>query len=206
MPACIIQQLFRQIVGQDVDPCLVDDVLFPMLRSRKLSRELSQDIKLVNNIMGEDIYFETANIVPVFRPEWTQYHDDIASSKRVSNVRRSRIHRSEWGAIDILNELRELNYPPMGRPSKQPSRNIGSLGSWFADFYIDFKEEDSDCSGRSKDHRTELVYNFLEDILNNDRFLDWGRPGVDGRPGRGRPGRGGYALRLRPDLSYYYEE
>jgi len=151
--------------------------------------------------MGEDIYFETDNIVPVFRPEWTpQDSDDIAFSKHVINVRRARIHRSEWGAIDILNELRELNYPPMGRPSKQPSRNIGSLGSWFADFYIDFKE-DSDCSGRSKDHRTELVYNFLEDILNNDRFLDWGRPGVDGRPGRG-----GYALRLRPDLSYYYEE
>jgi hypothetical protein len=95
MPACIIQQLFRQIVGQDVDPCLVDDVLFPMLRSRKLSRELSQDIKLVNKIMGEDIYFETDNIVPVFRPEWTpQDSDGIAFSK---HVRRARIHRSEWG-------------------------------------------------------------------------------------------------------------
>jgi hypothetical protein len=106
MPACIIQQLFRQIVGQGLDYGLVDDILFPMLRSRKeLVRELSQDIKLVDKIMGEDPFYAVDFIVPVFRPSKPY------PGKR---VRRSSVLRNEWASIDILNELRELKRPWIG--------------------------------------------------------------------------------------------
>ena len=107
MPACIIQQLFRQIVGQGLDYGLVDDILFPMLRSRKeLVRELSQDIKLVDKIMGEDPFYAGDFPVPVFRPPSKPY-----PGKR---VRRSSVLRNEWASIDILNELRELKRPWIG--------------------------------------------------------------------------------------------
>jgi hypothetical protein len=189
MPACIIQQLFRQIVGQDVDPSLVDDVLFPMLLSRKeFVRELSQDIKLVYKIMGEVPFFEADFIVPVFRPEWTpQYHDDIASSKHVRNVRRSRVLRNEWGAIDILNELRELKRPETGGRYRYSGR--GLVGDRFADFYINLKE-----AHWERDSTKEEITEFLEDTLNKDRFLKW-RDGVED----------GYGLSLDNDSAYYEE-
>ena len=47
MCACLVQQLFRQKVHIELDPRLVDEVLFPMLRSRKHpSKDLLMDIKL----------------------------------------------------------------------------------------------------------------------------------------------------------------
>jgi len=47
MSPCLVQQLFRQKVGVSLDPAFVDDVLFPLLRSRKYGpRELLLDIKL----------------------------------------------------------------------------------------------------------------------------------------------------------------
>ena len=188
MPACIIQQLFRQIVGQDVDPCLVDDVLFTMLRSRKeLSRELSQDIKLVNKIMGEG-RFTVDFILPAFRPSKSS---KPSPDKR---VRRSRIHRSEWTSIDILNELRELKQPAIGgyRYTKR-----GLVGDRFAYFYINFIEAPFHAS--TKEKITELVNDFLVYTLNNDRFLKWGESIL-----------GGYDLSLHndstPRLRLFHEE
>ena len=47
MSPCLVQQLFRQKIGVSLDPAFIDEVLFPLLRSRKeLSRELLLDIKL----------------------------------------------------------------------------------------------------------------------------------------------------------------
>ena len=116
MSACIIQQLFRQIVGQGLDYGLVDDILFPMLRSRKeLVRELSQDIKLVDKIMGEDPFYAVDFIVPVFRPPSKQSKQSKQSKPYPGKrVRRSRVLRNEWASIDILNELRELKRPWIG--------------------------------------------------------------------------------------------
>ena len=133
MSACIIQQLFRQIVGQGLDYGLVDDILFPMLRSREeLVRELSQDIKLVDKIMGEDPFYAGDFPVPVFRPPSKPY-----PGKR---VRRSRVLRNEWTSIDILNELRELKRPWIGGGYRYSGR--GLVGDRFADFYINFKENE----------------------------------------------------------------
>jgi hypothetical protein len=188
MPACIIQQLFRQIVGQDVDPCLVDDVLFTMLRSRKeLSRELSQDIKLVNKIMGEG-RFTVDFIVGAFRPSKPS---KPSPDKR---VRRSQIHRSGWTSIDILNGLRELKQPAIGghRYTKR-----GLVGDRFAYLYINFIEAPFHTS--TKEEITELVNDFLVYTLNNDRFLKWGESIL-----------GGYDLSLHNDstsrLRLFHEE
>ena len=183
MPACIIQQLFRQIVGQGVDPCLVDDVLFTMLRSRKeLSRELSQDIKLVNKIMGEG-RFTVDFILPAFRPS------KPSKPYPGKRVRRSRIHRSGWGGIDILNGLRELKQPAIG--------GHRGIGERFAYLYINFIEAPFHTS--TKEEITELVNDFLVYTLNNDRFLKWGESIL-----------GGYDLSLHNDstsrLRLFHEE
>ena len=180
MPACIIQQLFRQIVGQGLDYGLVDDILFPMLRSRKeLVRELSQDIKLVYKIMGEDPFYAVDFIVPAFR------HSKPYPGKR---VRRSSVHRSEWTSIDILNELRELKQPAIGgyRYTKR-----GLVGDRFADFYIHFKEAPFHTS--TEEEITVLVNDFIEDTLNKDRFLKW------------RDDEDGYILSIDHDSAYYEE-
>jgi hypothetical protein len=179
MPACIIQQLFRQIVGQGLDYGLVDDILFPMLRSRKeLVRELSQDIKLVDKIMGEDPFYAVDFIVPVFR------QSKPYPGKR---VRRSSVLRNEWTSIDILNELRELKRPETGGRYRYSGR--GLVGDRFADFYINLKE-----AHWERDSTKEEITEFLEDTLNKDRFLKW-RDGVED----------GYGLSLDNDSAYYEE-
>ena len=188
MPACIIQQLFRQIVGQGLDYGLVDDILFPMLRSRKeLVRELSQDIKLVDKIMGEDPFYAVDFIVPAFRPSKPY------PGKR---VRRSRVLRNEWASIDILNELRELKRPWIGGRYRYSGR--GLVGDRFADFYINLKEAHWERKS-TKEEITELVNDFLVYTLNNDRFLKWGESIL-----------GGYDLSLHNDstsrLRLFHEE
>ena len=183
MSACIIQQLFRQIVGQGLDYGLVDDILFPMLRSRKeLLRELSQDIKLVDKIMGEDPFYAGDFPVPVFRPPSKPY-----PGKR---VRRSRVLRNEWTSIDILNELRELKRPWIGGRYRYSGR--GLVGDRFADFYINFKEAANRTS--TEEEITVLVNDFIEDTLNNDRFLKWRDDDEDG-----------YSLSIDHDSAYYEE-
>jgi len=45
IPCCIIQQLFRQKIGQTLEQGIVDDILFPLLRgSWNLPKELLLDI------------------------------------------------------------------------------------------------------------------------------------------------------------------
>ena len=47
MGSCLVQQLFRQKIGKELDQGIVDEVLFPLLRPRKHGpRELLLDIKL----------------------------------------------------------------------------------------------------------------------------------------------------------------
>ena len=47
MASCLVQQLFRQKIGEDLDQSIVDEVLFPLLRQRKHGpRDLLLDIKM----------------------------------------------------------------------------------------------------------------------------------------------------------------
>ena len=197
MPACIIQQLFRQIVGQGLDYGLVDDILFPMLRSRKeLVRELSQDIKLVDKIMGEDPFYAVDFIVPVFRPSKPSKPSKQSKQSKQSKpypgkrVRRSSVLRNEWTSIDILNELRELKRPWIGGRYRYSGR--GLVGDRFADFYINFKEAHWEHES-TEEEITVLVNDFIEDTLNKDRFLKW------------RDDEDGYSLSIDHDSAYYEE-
>jgi len=45
--ACLVRQLFRIKIGKDVDPALIDDIMFPLLLTHRTQPEqLLQDIKL----------------------------------------------------------------------------------------------------------------------------------------------------------------
>ena len=47
MSPCLVQQIFRQKIGKELDQSIVDEVLFPLLRSRKHpSKDLLLDIKM----------------------------------------------------------------------------------------------------------------------------------------------------------------
>jgi len=107
MTACLVQQLFRQKIGKELDQYLFDDVLFPLLRSRnKLSNELLLDIQL-----GGAIRLCSC---PAIQP-FTSVPDRWFRSRRgtsgrtTSRFRRKMIDRSNWGTIEILNELNDLN-------------------------------------------------------------------------------------------------
>jgi hypothetical protein len=204
MGACLVQQLFRQKVHIELDPRLVDEVIFPMLRSRKHpSRELLQDIKLTSDTLiitdyarREARHFSVPSFTPI--PEyWTyvapwreKWRADLPPrakvgayppvGKRTSKVRRGKISNQDWGTIDILNELRRLNYPQVGYSC------LEYPGDEFDDGYIRLAEDNSlpanirwgvDHSRENAvliDSRSQFVKNFLDDILITDKRLTWG--------------------------------
>jgi hypothetical protein len=195
MVACLVQQLFRQKVGIELDQGIVDEVLFPILRSRKdLPRELLQDIKLVTDTL--------IHRCPL------QWSDGLRKSKRVNvqpftstaevpwnfrstspwpRTRRagSEYTSSDWGTIDILNELRGREYPQIGYgpthffppPGRAPPDE-------FDDSYI-FLDEDEPLppkpwtmAERARNHvvierRKRFMNNFLDDALSTGKSLTW---------------------------------
>ena len=134
MGPCLVQQLFRQKVGVELDQDLMDEVLFPMLRSRKeLSRELLLDINLTHNCndspclpgvfgFGFDPAAPHADLTRGNISPFTTTREDVFidgrrrrssmwdKGKITSSFRRECIHVYEWGAIDILNEFRKLKH------------------------------------------------------------------------------------------------
>jgi len=208
MSPCLVQQLFRQKIGKELDPSIVDEVLFPMLRPRKHGpKELLQDIKLVTDtliITDYTVYHDGRSearhfSVPTFTPipeYWTYalaspWHVDGPSvsakayppvGQRTSKVRRRNIRNDDWGTIDILNELRELNYPQMGY---KPRPYVIDEPDSFDDAYISLAEDNSlpanirwgvDHSRYNAvliDGRSQFVNNFLDDILITDKRLTW---------------------------------
>jgi len=94
-----------------------------------------------------------------------------------------------WGSIDIINELRELNYPEI---------EVGSDGYYGREHLVDDFDE---CMIHLRednpprvvlpewvDHihykrvmietRNRFVNNFLEDAILKDKILTWGKSGV----------------------------
>ena len=219
--ACLVQQLFRQKIGQELDQGIVDEVLFPMLRPRKHpSKELLQDIKLATDtLIITDYARREAHSVPTFTPVpgyWTysspwhvggsphrgelQKPEDypldkklkgkspfwVTVGKRTSKVRRRKIRNDDWGTIDILNELRGLNYPQIGY---KPRPYVIEEPDSFDDAFISLSEDNSlpVLLARSDvDHsrensvqriliarRSQFVNNFLDDVLITDKRLTW---------------------------------
>jgi hypothetical protein len=218
MGSCLIQQLFRLKIGKELDPSIVDEVLFPMLRPTKHGpKELLQDIKLATDTLIITDYARREArhfIVPIFTPipeYWTYvppghltsgsivpvsarvYPQDkklkgnfpfwIPVGQRTSKVRRRKIRNDDWGTIDILNELRGLNYPQVGY---KPRSYVIEEPLDFDDAYISLAEDNSlpatirwgvDHSRYNAvliDGRSQFVNNFLDDILITDKRLTWG--------------------------------
>jgi len=125
MSPCLVQQLFRQKVGKELDPSLIDDVLFPLLRPKKHpSKELLQDIKMTQscNENGHSsivrlFYGGKIQNTSLFGSLWLRPPNNppyiLAAEKRFrcgknsSKFRRKTSFHTSWGSVDIMNELRE---------------------------------------------------------------------------------------------------
>ena len=209
MSPCLVQQLFRLKIGKELDPNVFDEVLFPMLRSRKHpSKELLQDIKLATDTLiitdyarREARHFSVPTFTPI--PEYWTYSSpegELALDKklmgkcpfwvlvgqRTSKVRRRKIRNQDWGTIDILNELRGLNYPQAGykpRPYviEEPDSfdnayiNLAEVNSlpapirWGTDGIVDHSRQNAVLI----DSRSQFVNNFLDDVLITGKRLNW---------------------------------
>jgi hypothetical protein len=190
MSPCLVQQLFRQKIGQELDSNLVDDVLFPLLFKQKHApKDLLQDIKLATDtliITRQARHFSVPIFTPI--PEYWTYFATLSGSylpvgQRTSKVRRGKIRNEDWGTIDILNELRGLNYPQVGY---KPRSYVIEEPLDFDDAYISLAEDNSlpanirwgvDHSRENAvliDSRSQFVKNFLDDVLITDKRLTWG--------------------------------
>ena len=122
MSPCLVQQLFRQKIGARLDPLMIDEILFPLLLSKKdLPRELLLDIKMTQscNDEGRSAITHTPRSgtinrsISPFTNTGGRYRG-ARDGKNSSKVRRLCSLRASWGSIDILNELRNLKYPFIG--------------------------------------------------------------------------------------------
>jgi hypothetical protein len=195
MVVCLVQQLFRQKVGKELDPSLVDEVLFPMLRLRKHpSKELLLDIKLtqscnehglsaiVNVGVGPNQPWRGTpkNISPFEVPLGIGFNVfrisrlPFRAGKIPSQMRRLR-HMSMWGSIDILNELRSLKHPQIrDHPPSNPEDDEWS--SKFEDVYLSLQEQPLWPRVPAEKITDDLnfVNDYLEDALNNGKRISWG--------------------------------
>ena len=180
MSTCLVQQLFRQKIGRQLDPDLIDEVLFPLLRSKKdLPRELLLDIKLTRscNDQGLSAMIQISHTGAVVR--------NILPFKNSSKRRRRRHQRrSSWGSIDILNELRNLKHPQIGYHC--PCNPEGLLNTELDNYFIRFEEEHKRvragatriqrqgrrrAAERQRQVTLKFVNDYLEDALNTNKRI-----------------------------------
>ena len=189
MGPCLIQQLFRQKIGLELDQSIVDVVLFPLLLKKKdLPKELLVDIKMTKSSNDHglssiiQIFYggDTRNSLP-----FTKAGDDPASRRRImsgkntSKLRRQTSYHTSWGSIDILNELRELIHLPsryrLPCSPLQPGERLTERGA--GGFFIDMSS--GHVHTRSVKMEKEQVNEFLEHSLSPGNRLSWG---ADCRP------------------------
>ena len=207
MASCLVQQLFRLKIGLELDQNIIDEVLFHMLRLRKhLPKDLLQDIKLTSDILiaGEMwippvprrfnvLPFSTIpehwnfmlvpKTLPNGCPDPKGVQCMIPIGERTSKRRRRDICRYNWGTIDILNELRGLNYPQMGYRPTCFVENPDHSDDEFDDAYVRLEEdislpnllseEQADRNRVAVEDRLQFVNDFLEDALNTGKRLTW---------------------------------
>ena len=192
MAPCLVQQLFRQKIGVELDQGLIDEVLFPMLRLRKhLPKDLLQDIKLATDtliITRQAGHFSVPTFTPI--PEYWTYSPPWHLGQRTSKVRQEKIRNQDWGTIDILNKLRGLNYPQVGykpRPyvieepvdsfddayiSLSEDNSLPATIRWGTEGIVDHSRENS-VQRILIARRSQFVNNFLDDVLITDKRLTW---------------------------------
>jgi hypothetical protein len=192
---CLVQQLFRQKIGKELDSNLVDDVLFPLLRSRKqLARELLLDIKLTQSCNehglsaivicrvidhGDVPQEDTPKNISPFEVPLAQHNLWLTMGQRLpgkipSQMRRLR-HMSKWGSIDILNELRSLKHPQI-RDHTPSNPEDDEWPSEFEDVYLSLQEQPLWPRVPAEKIADDLnfVNDYLEDALNNGKRISWG--------------------------------
>ena len=211
MSACLVQQLFRLKIGKELDTNLVDEVLFPLLRKRKHGpKELLQDIKLATDTLiitdmsrREARHFSVPTFTPI--PEYWTYSSPereltldkklkgkfpfwVLVGQRTSKVRRKKIRNDDWGTIDILNELRGIDYPQAGY---KPRSYVIEEPVDYEDAYICLAEDNSlpatirwgvDHSRQNAvliDSRSQFVNNILDDVPITGKLLTWGAAPAD---------------------------
>ena len=186
MSPCLVQQLFRQKIGEELDQHIVEEVLFPMLRCKKHpSKELLQDIKLTqscNEYGGSAIVGRRQYGCIISSAGRYLSHKNISPFAESCLMRRQR-RTDMWGSIDILNELRSLKQPLFGkhRPTEATlaARKLVP-GDEFGGIYI-LLEEVPPWSCRQEKRLSDLNYmnDYLDDALNTGKCISWGV--ADGR-------------------------
>ena len=199
MASCLVQQLFRQKIGKDLDQSIVDEVLFPFLRSRKdLPREILLDIKLTrscnddgqSSIIHTHTHTPTRNILPFTK---------LRSGKNSSKRRRRSQKLSTWGSIEIVNQLRDLKHPQIRYHNPCDPQDYPNTEFILSHIFIRLDEEDlkkrrkrrsttriqRQGNRRTEVHQKQVVLKFvndyLEDCLTTGKRLSWGRdPAPDG--------------------------
>ena len=184
MSPCIVQQIFRQTIGVELDQSIVDEVLFPLLRQRKHGpKELLQDIKLTQSC---NEYGRSAIVRRVGRLD---RHKNISPFPESCLMRSQQCCLRCWGSIDILNELRSLKQPLFGQ--HRPAIAEDALDPWrpaapgdeFGGIYI-LLEEVPPWSCRQEKRISDLKFmnDYLDDALNTGKCISWGGDNIT--PGR----------------------
>jgi hypothetical protein len=175
--ACLVQQLFRQKIGQELDQGIVEEVLFPLLFKQKHGpKELLQDIKLTQSCNEHGLSAIVRRVGRLDR------HKNISPFPESCLMRRQR-RADTWGSIDILNELRSLKQPQFGR-HRQTEATLAARklapGDEFGGIYI-LLEEVPPWSCRQEKRLSDLNYmnDYLDDALNTGKCISWGV--ADGR-------------------------
>jgi hypothetical protein len=193
MGSCLVQQLFRQKIGQELDQSLVEEILFPMLRLRRHpSKELLQDIKLTQSF-NENGHSAIVHIFyggsirnsslfgpdPVYglsergrpwagRPAFILAAKKLRYGKNTSKLRRQTSYHTSWGSVDILNELRESKTRYMIQFEKE------GMGMSICLEEEPLNTARSPALAPKPKLENELVQEFIEQSLLPDKRLSWG--------------------------------
>jgi len=210
MSSCLVQQLFRQKIGLGVDPYLIDDILFPLLFSKRdYPKELLVDINLTRSCNDHG----HSSIVQISRgptadadrirncSPFTKKNIGIGFGKYSSKRRRMSSVRRSWGSIDILNELRDLKQPQIGYHNMEDQEVLPNTD--FDNYFIRLEEEPkkrvrSAVTRKQRQGRRRIeverqnvilkfINDYLEDALNTGKRLSWGGdPYVNSGPFSGK--------------------
>jgi hypothetical protein len=190
-------------IGKELDQGIVDEVLFPMLRSRKdLPREILLDIKLTRscNDEGQSSFIQVSrtgvirNILPFtkLRSGW-----ELRSGwgrRRAPGKRRRRSQKRPpyaCGSIEIVNSLRDLKHPQIRYHNPCDPQDYPNTEFVLDHIFIRLDEEDlrwkktrSATRIQRQGHRRaeihqkqvdlKFVNDYLEDCLTTGKRLSWG--------------------------------
>jgi len=209
MSPCLVQQLFRQKIGQEVDQDLIDEILFPLLfRKKCLPYSLHLDICMIQNItVYARIHYNNPqrltlkNVPPLTKK--SERWKDVRSyeflhgregGRNGRTFHRKRVYGRRWGSVDILNELRDLKHPRMGYhstvdPTEEHFDDFSRIisGTEFVNAYLRLEEDEmipgtSDwCIEREKSRmmRYKFVNGFLDYLIETGKRASWGGMSVN---------------------------